>query len=214
MGSTVGRPGAPSQQPVSLHPCVFREPLCAPPTQQRSYACTLSRASPCCAVLCVVLSWCLRFGVHRGKTPGSVPMTGISPAITCVPVIALHPTPHGALHALVRASSLRVPCCHASLGPGLFAKAPQCCLALCGVGRFWDDQLRTQLKICSRSIRRRRPLCTFSTCPRSYRALRELEGRPQQGCAHRDASWPGRESRTRSTKAAAEDTSVFLPRHA
>ena len=187
-------------------------------TVRISYTATQSRLhsaprfSLLCCVLHVVLSWCLRFGVHRGKTLGTVPMTGFPLVMTCVPVIALHSTPHGALHALVRACSLRVPCRHALLGPGLLRKHQGAASRYVESGGFGMTSCERSISLNTRSIRRKRPLSEIVPGRRSELGL---EGWPQhaarrrgganhprqacaeraghharQSCTHRNASWP------------------------
>ena len=131
---------------------------------------------------------------------------------------------------------LGMPGCDALLGPVLLRKH-QGAASHCLNGWFGDDQLRMQHSWNTRSIRRKCPLSTFSTCPRSCRARHAAEtdfqevlaaGRifevseivpgaqgagmmAEQGCAHRYASWPGRKLQALSTKAAVEDSGSRWP---
>ena len=117
----------------------------------------------------------------------------------CFSVTALHPTPHGALHALVWASSLRVPCCHAlAWGWGSVRKHHSAASRYLESGGFGMTSCGRSLRWNTRSIRRRRPLCTFSTCPRSCRTLQGAGRMAAARMCPSNASWPGRKSRTRS----------------
>ena len=67
-----------------------------------------------------------------------------------------------------------MPGCHSLLGPGLLRKH-QGAASHYLKGWFWDDQLRMQHRWNTRSVMRKCPLSTFSTCPRSCRARQAAE---------------------------------------
>ena len=84
------------------------------------------------SVLCLHhVSWSLRFGVHRVKTLGTVPITVFSTCLDWCFCHARQSTPHRALHTLVRAT-VRFAWLRCLLGPGLLRKH-QGAASRCGV---------------------------------------------------------------------------------